>query len=77
MSSSFAIAVILLLLSAVLSIWVLQLGWLLALIGLVMLLISISPKSRKLALPGVALVIAPLVNIFVLMPILRVTLAGN
>lgn len=65
------VAIFLLLASAIVSIWVLQLGWLLAAVGLLLALIAIAPKARFLFLPGVALFVAPWLNIFLLMPVLR------
>jgi hypothetical protein len=65
------IAVILFILITVASIWILSLAWLLAVIGILLMLIAIAPKARGLLWSGAALVAAPFANAFVLMPILR------
>ncbi|HJV75954.1 MAG TPA: hypothetical protein VJ654_17165 [Noviherbaspirillum sp.] len=65
------IAVVLFALITIASIWILSLAWLLAVVGILLMLIAIAPKARVLVWPGAALVAAPIANAFVLMPILR------
>ncbi len=57
--------------SAAISIWVLQLGWLLAIVGLLMAIVGAFPKTRDFLFPGLALLLAPFFNVFILMPVLR------
>ncbi|MBI2769953.1 MAG: hypothetical protein HYX47_10045 [Burkholderiales bacterium] len=71
MSLQPVVALALFIASAVLSIWVLQLGWLLAAVGLVMALIGAFPKARGVFFAGLALFLAPFFNVFILMPVLR------
>lgn len=73
------VAALLLISSAAVSVWVLQLGWALAFVGVVALLAGIlwrfvqagNPRSGGLVWPGLALLVAPFANVFVLMPVLR------
>jgi len=76
--------------SATYSIWVLQLGWLLAVIGLLLVIFGLvwrlvdgrsstnaeaetarAHASGGIVWPGLGLLLAPFVNVFVLMPILK------
>jgi len=72
------VAVLLLVSSAAVSVWVLQLGWALAVIGVLALLSGVlwrvlqsdSSRSGGLMWPGLGLLLAPFANIFILMPVL-------
>jgi hypothetical protein len=76
------VAALLFVASAFYSIWVLQLGWFFAALGLFMLVIGAAWKVSR-AVPvgahpagsflwaGLALLLAPFANVFVLMPLLR------
>ena len=80
-----SIAALLFVASAVASIWVLLLGWLLAALGILLILLGVAwalirpePVDETRAHPGVgllwpglALLAAPFVNAFLLMPVLR------
>ena len=78
------VAVLLFLAIAAASIWVLQLGWALALAGLFAAICGLiwrtvgnnaqpagGHRSGGLIWPGIGLVAAPIANVFVLMPVLR------
>lgn len=78
------VGIVFLVASAVYSIWVLAFGWLLAASGFLLALLgaiwrftdrSAAPKgahpSGSLIWPGLGLLVAPLVNVFLLMPVLR------